>query len=237
MALGSPGPDRRWPTDWRKLLFPEATDEQFADGYAQAVTFGLLMARAQRDPLRRRARQVAKQLGKTNSLIGAALRLLTDDVDNQATLKTSLGTLTRVLDAVNWQTISKGNPDAWLYFYEDFLEVYDNALAQADRLVLHAARSRRGRWSAWWTRRCATRFGAAARPGVAGRDGGRPGRRHGHLPARRAAPDRRDVEGIRARARCRRRSRRPSSGWSRFEMQFGPFAVAQLRLIAEMHPT
>ena len=33
--------------DWRRLLFPKATDEQFADGYAQAVTFGLLMARAQ----------------------------------------------------------------------------------------------------------------------------------------------------------------------------------------------
>ena len=32
--------------DWRKLLFPSATDEAFADGYAQAVTFGLLMARA-----------------------------------------------------------------------------------------------------------------------------------------------------------------------------------------------
>ena len=31
--------------DWRRLLFPEATDEEFADGYAQAVTFGLLMAR------------------------------------------------------------------------------------------------------------------------------------------------------------------------------------------------
>ena len=25
--------------DWRKLLFPDATDERFADGYAQAVTF------------------------------------------------------------------------------------------------------------------------------------------------------------------------------------------------------
>jgi type I restriction-modification system DNA methylase subunit len=24
--------------------------------------------------------------------------------------------------------LSKGKPDAWLYFYEDFLEVYDNAL-------------------------------------------------------------------------------------------------------------
>jgi hypothetical protein len=32
--------------DWRKLLFPQADDAQFADGYAQAVTFGLLMARA-----------------------------------------------------------------------------------------------------------------------------------------------------------------------------------------------
>jgi predicted helicase len=33
-----------------------------------------------------------------------------------------------VLDAVHWPTISKGDPDAWLYFYEDFLEVYDNKL-------------------------------------------------------------------------------------------------------------
>src|SRR5205085_12282905 len=70
----------------------------------------------------------ARQLGQTNSLIGSALRLLTDDAANQETLKTSLGTLTRVLDAVEWATISNGNPEAWLYFYEDFLEVYDNKL-------------------------------------------------------------------------------------------------------------
>jgi hypothetical protein len=114
--------------DWRKLLFPEADNAQFADGYAQAVTFGLLMARAREIQLSAGLDQAARKLGQTNSLIGAALRLLTDDADNQATLKTSLGTLTRVLDAVHWQTISKGNPDAWLYFYEDFLEVYDNDL-------------------------------------------------------------------------------------------------------------
>lgn len=65
---------------------------------------------------------------KSNSLIGTALRLLTEDPSNQEALKTSLGTLTRVLDAVNWHTISKDKPEAWLYFYEDFLEVYDNAL-------------------------------------------------------------------------------------------------------------
>ncbi|MEX1094981.1 MAG: type ISP restriction/modification enzyme [Planctomycetales bacterium] len=114
--------------DWRKLLFPEATDAQFADGYAQAVTFGMLMARAQSIELGTDLSRVAQQLGRTNSLIGAALRLLTDDAENQATLKTSLGTLTRVLDAVHWETISKGDPDAWLYFYEQFLEVYDNEL-------------------------------------------------------------------------------------------------------------
>jgi predicted helicase len=114
--------------DWRKLLFPEANDAQFADGYAQAVTFGLLMARSSNIRLADGLDQVAKQLGKTNSLIGAALRLLTDEAGSDATLTTSLGTLVRVLDAVNWEAISKGQPDAWLYFYEDFLAVYDNKL-------------------------------------------------------------------------------------------------------------
>ena len=115
-------------TDWRTLLFPDATDERFADGYAQAVTFGLLMARAKGIPLTTDLQYVATELAKSNSLIGAALRLLTDNTENQATLKASLGTLTRVLDAVDWKTIGKGNPDAWLYFYEDFLEIYDNKL-------------------------------------------------------------------------------------------------------------
>ena len=115
-------------TDWRRLLFPSATDEAFADGYAQAVTFGLLMARARDIPLSEGLDHVAHELRQTNTLIGAALRLLTDDAENEATLRTSLATLSRVLDAVHWQTISKGNPDAWLYFYEEFLSVYDNKL-------------------------------------------------------------------------------------------------------------
>jgi hypothetical protein len=115
-------------TDWRKLLFPDATDERFADGYAQAVTFGMLMARAKDISLATGLQQVATELSHTSSLIGAALRLLTDNTENQATLKTSIGTLTRVLDAVNWSKISKDRSDAWLYFYEDFLEVYDNEL-------------------------------------------------------------------------------------------------------------
>ena len=127
MDLGSPALTEL-AKDWRLLLFPQATDDEFADGYAQAVTFGLLVARARNISLADGIDHAAHELRKTNSLIGTALRLLTDDSANQDVLKTSLGTLTRVLDAVDWSKISKGHVDAWLYFYEDFLEVYDNAL-------------------------------------------------------------------------------------------------------------
>ncbi len=114
--------------DWRKLLFPNADDAQFADGYAQAVTFGLLMARAFEIPLDEGVELAALRLKKSNSLIGTALNLLTEDAASQEALKTSLGTLLRVLNEVNWAAISKDKPEAWLYFYEDFLEVYDNRL-------------------------------------------------------------------------------------------------------------
>lgn len=118
-------------TDWRGLLFPYASDKQFADGYAQAVTFGLLMARARNITIGNDLHKVAEGLKDSASLIGAALQLLTDSKETREELKTALQTLERVLDAVNWAKISKGKADAWLYFYEDFLETYDNDLRKA----------------------------------------------------------------------------------------------------------
>jgi len=115
-------------TDWRMLLFPEATDEAFADGYAQAVTFGLLMARAKDISLTEGFEKVSHKLAQTSSLIGTALMFLTDNADSQKTLQTSLETIKRVLNNVAWSSISKGKPEAWLYFYEDFLHIYDNDL-------------------------------------------------------------------------------------------------------------
>ena len=78
------------------------------------------MARAKNITLANGVGKVAAEMAETSSLIGTALRLLTDDPENQETLKTALGTLVRVLDAVDWNKISKGNADEWLYFYEDF---------------------------------------------------------------------------------------------------------------------
>lgn len=113
---------------WRKMLFPEATDAQFADGYAQAVTFGLLVAKAKNISLKQGLDKASKQLGSTNSLIGTALKIVTEEVESETALKTSIATLTRVLDVVDWNAVSKGDPEAWLYFYEEFLAVYDNNL-------------------------------------------------------------------------------------------------------------
>lgn len=98
--------------DWRKLLFPTASDVEFADGYAQAVTFGLLVARAKGIGLVQGLDAASKELRKTNSLIGTALRLLTDQAENRDALRTSLTTLTRVLDKVDWAKVSKGQPEA-----------------------------------------------------------------------------------------------------------------------------
>ena len=114
--------------DWRALLFPDADDQTFADGYAQAVTFGLLVARARGITVEGGIGNAAKSVGTTHSLIGAALFVLTLNTEDHHTLKTSIGTLTRVLEVVDWPEISKGNAEAWLYFYEEFLSVYDNTL-------------------------------------------------------------------------------------------------------------
>jgi hypothetical protein len=114
--------------EWRHLLFPDASDEQFADGYAQAVTFGLLVARVRNVDLAQNLDTAANELRKSSTLIGTALRLLIDNPDVKSALKAALDTLRRVLNVVDWPTISKDDPDAWLYFYEDFLAVYDNEL-------------------------------------------------------------------------------------------------------------
>jgi hypothetical protein len=50
--------------DSRKLLFPAASDATFADGYAQAVTFGMLMARAKEIKIASGLHKVATDLSQ-----------------------------------------------------------------------------------------------------------------------------------------------------------------------------
>ncbi|WP_323383935.1 type ISP restriction/modification enzyme, partial [Streptomyces calidiresistens] len=115
--------------DWRRLLFPTADDATFADGYAQTVTFALLLARTERIPLRGTGfHEIGRLLHADHALMGKALQLLTDNVNDRFTV--TLDLLARTIEGVDWETIRNGNRDAYLHLYESFLSVYDDRLRQ-----------------------------------------------------------------------------------------------------------
>jgi hypothetical protein len=144
--------------------------------------------------------------------------------------------LTRVLDVVDWSALSKGQADAWLYFYEDFLEVYDNALRKRTgsyytppevvgamvRLVDEALK----------TPELFNCVGGLASPDVTVAD---PAVGTGTFllgVLRRIAESIESDQGAGAVPASIEAATRRLIG---FELQFGPFAVAQLRLLAELH--
>lgn len=221
--------------EWRNLLFPEATNKQFADGYAQAVTYGLLVARVRKIDLADGLDHAATELRKVSGLIGTALRLLVDDDNVKKALASALDTLRRVLNAVDWELVSKGDADAWLYFYEDFLEVYDNELRKQTgsyytppqvvdtmvRLVDEALRDK-------------SLF--KKRDGLAAKDVTicDPAVGTGTYLLGVLRQIARSVEADKGAGAVAAEVEKAATRIFAFEMQFGPFAVAQLRLIAEM---
>ncbi len=232
VALGNPALTNL-AEEWRKLLFPEADEKTFADGYAQAVTFGLLVARARGISVAHGVSRAAKQIGTEHSLIGGALFVLTLNTEGHDTLKTSIGTLSRVLEVVDWPKISKGNPDAWLYFYEEFLSVYDADLRKKTGsyytppevvtamigFVEAALRTRFGR-SGGLASSDVTLVDPAVGTGTF-----LLGALRSIAATVEADQGRGAVEGMLEEALQRLIG---------FELQLGPFAVAQLRLLAEL---
>ena len=118
--------------DWRQHLFPDATDKQFADAYAQTVTFALLLGRSEgAEPLTLHTAQ--GQLAARHNLLSRALQVLTDVLTEKrasATLTASLDLLLRVIGVVPTKVMSAAE-EPWLYFYEDFLAAYNPALRKS----------------------------------------------------------------------------------------------------------
>ena len=111
--------------DWRQLLFPDATDEQFADAYAQTVAFALLLGRSEgADPLA--LESAVQALNVQHNLLSRAVQILTDP-QARTNITASLDLLLRVI-AVVPPAVLTGPEDPWLYFYEDFLAEYDPKL-------------------------------------------------------------------------------------------------------------
>jgi hypothetical protein len=113
-------------SEWRKYFFPDADDFQFADAYAQTVTYAMLLARLlgadKLNPV-----DAAKVLDQGNNLLARALELLGQPSAREE-LRVGFELLQRSLEALDPSKFLKSKPELWLYFYEDFLAAYDPKL-------------------------------------------------------------------------------------------------------------
>ncbi|MFI0351321.1 type ISP restriction/modification enzyme [Actinomadura sp. 9N407] len=114
--------------EWRSILFPRMTEPaDFADSYAQTITFALLLARAAGVSFDGRdLSAIGRQLGKQHALIGKALGVLSDPVaaDNLLVIET----LRKVLGAVDWDHFDSADINTHALLYEFFLTEYDSKL-------------------------------------------------------------------------------------------------------------
>jgi hypothetical protein len=111
--------------EWRVYLFPDADDAQFADAYAQTLTYALLLARLNGEPHLSTA-TAAAALDSGHGLLAQTLRVLTQPAAREE-IKTGVDLLERVIAAVDPAQLQRRG-DPWLYFYEDFLAEYDPEL-------------------------------------------------------------------------------------------------------------
>jgi hypothetical protein len=112
--------------EWRQYFFPDADDAQFADAYAQTVTYAMLLARLHGATALNPA-DAAKVLDANNGLLARALELLGQSGARDE-LRVGFELLQRSIEALDPTEFLKAKPDLWLYFYEDFLAAYDAKL-------------------------------------------------------------------------------------------------------------
>jgi len=121
--------------EWREVLFPEADDGQFADAYAQTLTYALLLARFNDREVDINTGSAVDTIRRGHALLSTALEILSNP---QARQEIDLGVdlLERAVDAVDVTILLKKHKDPWIYFYEDFLAAYDPKLRK-DRGVYY----------------------------------------------------------------------------------------------------
>jgi hypothetical protein len=113
--------------EWRSILFPTLGETEFADAYAQAVTFALLLARVDGIAFEGRPlSDIATQLAKQHSLMGAALSILANP--KWVAYLSVVDTLVRVIENVDWDRVRLEEAETWSLLYETFLAEYDPVL-------------------------------------------------------------------------------------------------------------
>src|SRR5690625_3807152 len=111
--------------DWRASLYPRATDDEFADGFAQTVMFSMIIALSEGTDLQGKTiPEIATSLQAKHTLLGRSLDLLTEHI-GESSVGLAIETIVRALSAADWDRISAGRQDVYLHLYENFLSAYD----------------------------------------------------------------------------------------------------------------
>ena len=111
--------------EWRRVFFASSDDSEFADGYAQTLTYALLLAQFEGAASLERDDAV-RQLRGDHGLLSAALTLIEVDPVRDV-LQMPIELLQRAIGAIDNDGLSFESTD-WLYFYEEFLAAYDPKL-------------------------------------------------------------------------------------------------------------
>ncbi|MFA5353567.1 MAG: N-6 DNA methylase, partial [Thermodesulfovibrionales bacterium] len=112
----------------KTLLFPDANDDQFADAYAQTVTFALLLGQMEGANVLD-LHGTYDTLEHHHSLLSRSLEFLTDK-EARKEISASLSMTQRVIHEITPELLktTSATKDPWLFFYEDFLASYDAKL-------------------------------------------------------------------------------------------------------------
>ena len=214
--------------DWRDTLAPSTSNEEFADSFAQTVVFSLVVALSEGHDLSLETfSTMAGRLRSQHGLLGNALGLLTEHLDEKSSLYNALAVIVRVMGAASWADISGGKSDVYLHLYEHFLKVYNpeqrkktgsyytpvEVVGQMVRLVDDALRTYLGK-----------EHGLASE-GVSVID---PAMGTGTYPLS-VMHQVAKTESLAPAARTRALNRLANNLYG-FELQSGPFSVAELRL-------
>lgn len=118
---------------WQKHVYPHASQRDFADGMAQVIGYGMVLAAltpgdADTDGDGHLSVIEARDAIRDMSpVLAAAFAPLIDKPILKKATQVEVGALETLVSAIDKAKVSAGDKrgDAWLGFYEDFLEVYD----------------------------------------------------------------------------------------------------------------
>jgi hypothetical protein len=123
--------------EFREALFPERSEDQVADAFAQVCTYSMLLARSN-GAKDLSASSVELTLQSGHPVLARVVRVLLDD-ETESEIGWALDTVRAVIEVIDFDKLRGGArlpgmtryDQTWLYFYEEFLAAYDPRLRDA----------------------------------------------------------------------------------------------------------